>query len=1189
MDRHTLIRSFVLVADNGSFAAAALSEGVTPVVMGRRLDALERHLGVKLMHRSTRGLQLTDLGEQYLDRARSLLKDFDEADASVARGGKSVRGHLVVSAPAAFGRRHIAPHAAAFLLRYPDLKLSFNFTDSLVDLVRQGYDMGIRIGEVTDPNYVSGYVKSQGGGGGDVISGDLDGKATVTEDTATGASGRIVYPALSGGVASFDPATNTQQGRYGKLEVKVDGSWSYTLGNDAARQARVQALRDGDVRSEVFVLTTTDGSQTTVTLTVLGSTDQPQAQLASLTEGGMTQAAGRLQDKLAGLAGLFLPGSFQGELGQLQLAADGAWQFVLTANVQALAAGSSRRESFTVYTVDGSATTVTVEVLGVNNTAVVQGVQQGAVAQDGVRQAQGLLQVTDVDAGEAAFKAASLSGRYGVLTLASGGGWVYTLNDASAVAKGQTVDEVFAVETVDGTGSSITIAVTGGNHAAVVGGVQTGAVAQDGVQQVQGRLTVSDSDAGEAVFQPAQQAGRYGSFALQADGSWLYQLLDGSSIAKGQTEQEQFVVRSADGTESRVTVDVTGGNHAATIGGQQAGAVAQDGRRTASGTLQVSDRDAGEAVFVAQQSQGRYGQLQLQADGSWVYQLQDAGSLDKGATVQEQFVVRSADGSAANVVIAVTGGNHAAVIGGQLAGAVAQDGNRTASGALQVSDRDSGEAVFVAQASQGRYGQLQLQADGSWVYQLQDASAVAKGASVSEVFTVASADGSTMQLVVSVTVGNHAAELGGVRSGAVAQGGQLTASGQLSIRDADAGEAVFVAQTVQGRYGEFVQGADGRWQYRLQDASALDKGAVVNEQFDARSADGSLTTVTVSVTGGNHAASLSGTRDGSVKAGAQELASGVVQVSDRDRGEAGLQAGQQQGQYGVLTVLADGRWQYQLGGTLTPADGSQQQERFVVQSLDGSASLAIVVSVAGADIKPQTSQQVVQALALAGNGSTPVAGSTAGTATPPAATPQAAPLASDTGSSGDTTVQAEGEGPTANEPVVNLQTLGQVLFTGIAPLSASVNPVSPVAVELAPVQTPAQQVVEELALSAQAPEQAETAPAAAPDATAEGEAAPASEAAPAPDLTTQPAAAADAPVSAWTGGSDVVFSAALQEATPVAAHAAGQTAEAAPAMAGVQDLSLGLAALTGAGRGKILWDKRPAAGNRSAERGNRKR
>jgi len=66
-----------------------------------------------------------------------------------------VRGHLVVSAPAAFGRRHVAPHAIAFKARHPGLRMSFNFTDSVVDLVREGYDMAIRIGEVTDPNYVA--------------------------------------------------------------------------------------------------------------------------------------------------------------------------------------------------------------------------------------------------------------------------------------------------------------------------------------------------------------------------------------------------------------------------------------------------------------------------------------------------------------------------------------------------------------------------------------------------------------------------------------------------------------------------------------------------------------------------------------------------------------------------------------------------------------------------------------------------------------------------------------------------------------------------------------------------------------------------------------------------------------------------------------------------------------------------
>ena len=85
MDRYTTLHSFVLVAENGSFAAAALKEGVTPVVMGRRLDALERHLGVKLMHRSTRGLALTDLGEQYLERARGLLKDFDASATTAPR------------------------------------------------------------------------------------------------------------------------------------------------------------------------------------------------------------------------------------------------------------------------------------------------------------------------------------------------------------------------------------------------------------------------------------------------------------------------------------------------------------------------------------------------------------------------------------------------------------------------------------------------------------------------------------------------------------------------------------------------------------------------------------------------------------------------------------------------------------------------------------------------------------------------------------------------------------------------------------------------------------------------------------------------------------------------------------------------------------------------------------------------
>ena len=155
MGRHTELHSFVQVAQKGSFAAAALSEGVTPAILGRRLDALEKRLGVKLMHRSTRGLRLTELGEQLLERARQLLRDFDDVEADISSSGSMVKGNLLVSAPASFGRLHVAPHAIGFHQQFPNLKLAFNLTDSVVDLVSEGYDLSIRIGEVIDPNYVA--------------------------------------------------------------------------------------------------------------------------------------------------------------------------------------------------------------------------------------------------------------------------------------------------------------------------------------------------------------------------------------------------------------------------------------------------------------------------------------------------------------------------------------------------------------------------------------------------------------------------------------------------------------------------------------------------------------------------------------------------------------------------------------------------------------------------------------------------------------------------------------------------------------------------------------------------------------------------------------------------------------------------------------------------------------------------
>ena len=155
MDKLAQIEAFVDAVNTGSLAKAALRAQVTPVMIGRRIDALERRLGVRLMHRSTRRLALTEEGSVYLDYCRKLLSELAHVETLINEGRHKASGHLVVSAPAAFGRKHVAPHAPAFLARHPEVRVSFGLTDQVIDLVRLGFDMGVRIGGAIDPNFVA--------------------------------------------------------------------------------------------------------------------------------------------------------------------------------------------------------------------------------------------------------------------------------------------------------------------------------------------------------------------------------------------------------------------------------------------------------------------------------------------------------------------------------------------------------------------------------------------------------------------------------------------------------------------------------------------------------------------------------------------------------------------------------------------------------------------------------------------------------------------------------------------------------------------------------------------------------------------------------------------------------------------------------------------------------------------------
>jgi DNA-binding transcriptional LysR family regulator len=155
MDRLKQIESFVAVATKGSLTASALAEGVAPAVIGRRIDGLEERLGVKLLLRTTRRITLTHEGSAYLEDCQRLLADLASAEASVSAGGVKASGHLRVTAPAGFGRRHVAPLVPGFIAAHPDVSLSLNLSDRVVDIVNEGYDCAVRVGEMPDSNLVS--------------------------------------------------------------------------------------------------------------------------------------------------------------------------------------------------------------------------------------------------------------------------------------------------------------------------------------------------------------------------------------------------------------------------------------------------------------------------------------------------------------------------------------------------------------------------------------------------------------------------------------------------------------------------------------------------------------------------------------------------------------------------------------------------------------------------------------------------------------------------------------------------------------------------------------------------------------------------------------------------------------------------------------------------------------------------
>jgi len=154
MDVLSAMKAFVATADAGSFSQAARDLCFSKATLSKQVAALEDHLGVRLLHRTTRRLSLTHEGHVYIERARQVLSDVEDTEAAISPMAGEPHGRLRISAPHTFGTMHLTNALSAFMQRYPKIFLDIESTDRLVNLVEEGIDLAVRISRMTDSSLI---------------------------------------------------------------------------------------------------------------------------------------------------------------------------------------------------------------------------------------------------------------------------------------------------------------------------------------------------------------------------------------------------------------------------------------------------------------------------------------------------------------------------------------------------------------------------------------------------------------------------------------------------------------------------------------------------------------------------------------------------------------------------------------------------------------------------------------------------------------------------------------------------------------------------------------------------------------------------------------------------------------------------------------------------------------------------
>ncbi|NSM23049.1 hypothetical protein HT094_01135 [Shewanella sp. ZOR0012] len=386
--------------------------------------------------------------------------------------------------------------------------------------------------------------------------------------------------------------------------------------------------------------------------------------------------------------------------------------------------------------------------------------------------------------------------------------------------------ENFNVHSADGTTHTIIVDIVGTNDAPVLS-AQRQSVSEDGAK-LSGQMVATDVDTGDSqIFSTSTQTA---GFTLNADGSYSFDPTDAAyqHLATGQTETLTIPITVTDSTgatsTANLTITLTGSNDGAVISGTDAGTVTEDTQLTTGGQLTVTDIDDQESAFTAQaNTAGSYGSFTLAADGHWTYTLDNSlpavQALGQNATLTDSLTVQSVDGTTHTVTVTINGHDDGAVIAGVDSGAVTEDANLTAGqlktrGQLTITDPDAGQDHFTAQTHvAGSYGSFSIDADGQWRYSADNSQTAIQqlkaGATLTDSFTVTSADGTNHTVTVTLTGSNDAPVLTAQSQSVMEDGSRL--SGQMVATDVDQGDTLHFS--IGTRVAGFTLNADGSYNF----------------------------------------------------------------------------------------------------------------------------------------------------------------------------------------------------------------------------------------------------------------------------------------------------------------------------------------------------------------------------------------